>query len=82
MSEPPQRPRQESSEATAQPAWGGLLPAMRDELFDPESWHESLEAYARTTNLAVALADAEAVVGYRAPGTCEGALHCNAVPTA
>jgi PAS domain S-box-containing protein len=39
---------------------------MRDELFDPESWHESLEAYARTTNLAVALADTEG----RLIGTC------------
>src|SRR2546429_1272507 len=32
---------------------------LRDMLLDPESWHESLDAYARATNLAVALADAE-----------------------
>ena len=66
MSKPLQRPRPERSEAIAQPARGGLLPTMRDALFDPESWHESLEAYARTTNLAVALADAAG----RLLGTC------------
>jgi signal transduction histidine kinase len=32
---------------------------MRDALFDPESWRESLEAYAHATNLAVALVDVE-----------------------
>ena len=31
---------------------------------------------------AVVLAEVEAVVGYRAPRTYVGALHCNAVPTA
>ena len=35
-----------------------VSPALRAALFDPESWHESLEAYAHTTNLAVVLADA------------------------
>jgi len=33
--------------------------ALRAALFDPESWRESLEAYADSTNLAVALVDAE-----------------------
>ena len=58
MSAQPQSPGQESGEAAAQPAWVDLPPVMRDALFDPESWHESLDAYARATNLAVALVDA------------------------
>jgi hypothetical protein len=66
MSEQPQSPGQERSEAAAQSSWVALPPAIRDELFDPESWHESLEAYARTTNLAVALTDAAG----RLLGTC------------
>ena len=57
MSEEPQNPRQERGEATAPPVWVELPPGMRDALLDPESWHESLEAYAYTTNLAVALVD-------------------------
>jgi signal transduction histidine kinase len=32
-----------------------LPPALRAELFNPEHWHESLDAYACATNLAVAL---------------------------
>jgi signal transduction histidine kinase len=35
-----------------------VTPALRAELLDPESWHESLDAYAHATNLAVALVDA------------------------
>src|SRR2546425_6884359 len=58
MSEQPQSPGQERGEAATQPARVELPPAMRDVLLDPEIWHESLDVYARTTNLAVALADA------------------------
>ena len=58
MSEEPQSTGQERGEAAAQPAWVDLPPALYAEIFDPERWHESLDAYARTTNLAVALADA------------------------
>ena len=58
MSAQPQSPGQERGEAAAQPAWTELLPAIRDALFDPESWYESLETYAHTTHLAVALVDA------------------------
>lgn len=59
MSEEPQSPRQESREAAAPPVWIELPPGMHDALLDPDIWHESLEAYAHTTNLAVALVDTE-----------------------
>jgi signal transduction histidine kinase len=58
MSAPLQSPGQERGEAVTQPARVELPPAMRDALLDPEIWHESLDVYARTTNLAVALVDA------------------------
>ncbi len=66
MSEELQSPGQERGEAAAQPAWLELPPGMRDALLDPEIWHESLDAYARTTNLAVALIDTAG----RVLGTC------------
>jgi len=66
MSEELQSPRQKRGEAAAPSAWVELPPGIRDALLDPESWHESLEAYARTTNLAVALVDMEG----RVVGTC------------
>jgi signal transduction histidine kinase len=59
MSAQPQRPGQECGETAAQPVWVNLPPAMRTALFDPDLWHEGLDAYARTTNLAVALVDAQ-----------------------
>src|SRR5439155_2466297 len=55
----PQRPQPEPGEAAAPSAGVAIAPAMRDALFDPESWRESLEAYAHATNLAVALVDVE-----------------------
>jgi len=55
MSEQPQRPQPDGDETAA--AWVTVSPAMRETLLDPESWRESLEAYARTTNQAVALVD-------------------------
>ena len=36
-----------------------LHPAIRADLLDPENWQEGLETFARATNLAVALVDAE-----------------------
>jgi signal transduction histidine kinase len=59
MAEQPQRPQPAPGEAAAPPAGVAVSPAMRDALFDPESWRESLEAYADSTNLAVALVDVE-----------------------
>lgn len=58
MSEPLRRTRHERSEAAAPPAWSALPPAIRDALLDPGSWVESLDTYAHTTHLAVALVDA------------------------
>ena len=46
MSEPPQPTPPEPSAATPPPVWLAVSPALRAALFDPESWHESLEAYA------------------------------------
>ena len=66
MSEEPQSPGQGHGEAAAPPVRIDLLPGMRDALLDPELWHESLEAYAHTTNLAVALVDTAG----RLLGTC------------
>jgi signal transduction histidine kinase len=50
----------------AQQAWIALPPAMRDALFAPWSWHESLDANAQDTHQAVALVDATG----RLIGTC------------
>src|ERR671925_2225102 len=55
MSEPSQNPEPAPNETAAQPAWVALPPALHAELFNPECWHESLDAYACATNLAVAL---------------------------
>ena len=41
----------------AQPTPVALSPALQAMLLDPESWRESLEAYAHTTHLAVVLVD-------------------------
>ena len=57
MSELPQCPPPARDEHAALPAWLAMSPALRAALFDPASWHESLEAYADSTNLAVALVD-------------------------
>jgi signal transduction histidine kinase len=54
MSEPLQYPPQDPGESATPPAEFLTLQAT---LFDPTSWHESLEVYARTTNLAVLLVD-------------------------
>jgi signal transduction histidine kinase len=54
MSEPLQYPPQDPGESATPPAEFLTLQAA---LFDPTSWHESLEVYARTTNLAVLLVD-------------------------
>ena len=52
----PYRPRRTAP--APPPVWRTVSPALRAALFDPESWHESLEAYAYTTHLAVVLVDA------------------------
>ena len=57
MSELPQCRPPARDEHAALPAWLAMSPALRAALFDPASWHESLEAYADSTNLAVALVD-------------------------
>src|SRR5919201_2649499 len=57
MSGESQSPEEGRGEAAAPPVWSDLPPGMRDALLDPQSWHESLEVYAHTTNLAVALVD-------------------------
>ena len=57
MAEPPQDPRPEQGELPAASAWAILPPAVRKALLDPTLWRESLEPYAHTTSLAVALAD-------------------------
>jgi signal transduction histidine kinase len=55
MPEPTDHPTPAPDETAAQPAGVILSPALRAELFSPEHWHESLDAYASTTHLAVAL---------------------------
>lgn len=45
-------------ETTPLPAWSAMSPALWAALFDPASWRESLEVYAHSTHLAVALVDA------------------------
>jgi signal transduction histidine kinase len=57
MSEQPQRLQFENGETAAPSARVAVSLAMREALLDPESWRESLEAYADATNLAVALVD-------------------------
>ena len=66
------RPQPEPGEATAPPDWVAVPPALRAVLLDPESWRESLDAYAHATHLAVALVD---VAGHLL-GPC-----CNPQPT-
>ena len=58
MSEPAPHASPEANAARPPPVWQTVAPALRAALFDPASWHESLEAYAHTTNLAVVLVDA------------------------
>src|SRR5262249_925552 len=57
MSEQSQPPWHGRGESAAPPPGVVWSPAMYAALFDPESWRESLDAYAQTTNLAVALVD-------------------------
>jgi PAS domain S-box-containing protein len=58
MSELPEYPPPPPDPAVAPPGGSAVSPALRDAVFDPESWRASLEAYARSTHLAVALVDA------------------------
>jgi signal transduction histidine kinase/CheY-like chemotaxis protein len=44
--------------AQLQPVGVELVPAVRADLLNPINWHEGLETFARATNLAVALVDA------------------------
>ena len=57
MSEPPHAHRPSVVTPRRRPPGVAVSPALRAALFDPESWRESLEAYAHTTHLAVALVD-------------------------
>jgi signal transduction histidine kinase len=57
MSEPSQPSWHARGESAAPLAGVARSPAMYAALFDPESWRESLDAYAQATNLAVALVD-------------------------
>jgi signal transduction histidine kinase/CheY-like chemotaxis protein len=50
---------QDNSEPSAQPTGVELPPAIRADLLDPANWQEGLATFARATNLAVALVDAE-----------------------
>lgn len=59
MSEQSQGLEPEHGETAVLPAWAALPLAIRQALLSPESWHESLDTYACTTHLAVALADTE-----------------------
>jgi hypothetical protein len=67
MAEQSQPPQHVGSEPAAPPAGVAWSQAMSAALFDPESWRESLEAYAHTTNLAVALVDVDG----RLQGSCQ-----------
>ncbi len=49
---------QDKGEPSAQPIGVELPPAIRADLLDPALWQDGLAKYARTTHLAVALADA------------------------
>ena len=57
MSESLQHPPPERGDAPTPSPWVAVSPVLRGALFDPASWRESLEAYADTTHLAVALVD-------------------------
>src|SRR5215475_6782175 len=57
MSTQSPRPQPNPGEVTALPDWGAVTPALHAVLLDPESWRESLDAYAHATHLAVALVD-------------------------
>src|SRR5262245_19072663 len=57
MSKPPPHPPPTPDTAAVPPVGSAVFPALRAALFDPESWRESLDAFARTTHLAVALVD-------------------------
>src|SRR5688572_12955298 len=57
MSESLQHPPPERGDAPTPSPWVAMSPVLHAALFDPESWRESLEAYAHTTHLAVALVD-------------------------
>jgi signal transduction histidine kinase len=59
MSEPSQSPPHTGGASAALPAETDWSPALVATLFDPESWRESLDAYAQTTHLAVALTDVD-----------------------
>src|SRR6266849_1798808 len=50
---------QDNGAPAAQPLGVELPPAIRGDLLDPVNWQEGLATFARATNLAVALADAE-----------------------
>src|ERR1700719_2533952 len=55
---PEQNRSQDKGEPSAPLAGVELPPAIRADLLDPALWQDVLARYARTTNLAVALADA------------------------
>jgi signal transduction histidine kinase len=57
MSAQPPHTQSNPGEDVAPPAWVAATPALRAALLDPESWRESLDAYAQATHLAVALVD-------------------------
>src|SRR4030095_4769707 len=59
MSEPSQSSRHARDESAALLPGVTWSPAMYAALFDPESWCESLDAYAQSTNLAVALVNVD-----------------------
>jgi signal transduction histidine kinase len=69
MSEPSQPSWHAHGESAAPLAGVAWSPAMYAALFDPESWRESLDAYAQTTNLAVALVNVDG----RLLGPCHNA---------
>jgi hypothetical protein len=50
---------QDNGEPSAQPLAVELSPDIRADLLDPANWQEGLATFARTTNLAVVLVDAE-----------------------
>src|SRR5215813_12442249 len=69
MSEPSQPSWHARGENAALPPGVSWSPAMYAALFDPESWRESLDAYAQATNLAVALVNVDG----RLLGPCHNA---------
>ena len=58
MAESPPSPSPIPRRVVALPRGSALSPALRTALVDPASWRESLEAFAHSTHLAVALVDA------------------------